>query len=145
MPSRRVSKSLVIAIAVGTSLVGSAQIAEAVGRCVPQSRQVVFYYDGGSGNCDSNDFSGYGTARLRSDAPGCCNPASNRSYTAYYYRNRTLQPDDILKYHTRYYDASEALSTSFTTSSGSRYHTNVIWDAIEQNQAGDPNGFSRAS
>jgi hypothetical protein len=140
------TKPAVIVFALILGLFGAAEVAHAdSGTCGHSAKEVTFYYNQGSGNCDSKDFSGYGTAKLKSDAPSCCSPASQSGYTAYYYKNRTLQPDDVQKYHSALYKNAAKTSAAFSTSSGSKYHTNVIWDAIDHDQPSDSvSGYAAA-
>lgn len=135
------SKKVVVTGAAALMLAGStATAAFAVTGSVAQARQVVFYYGETSGNGDSQDFSGYGTAKLCADAPGA---TSNNSFNVKYYLNRSLQRDDILKDTDRLYSQGQYLSAGFSTTSSSRYHTYVGWSAVPAASNG-ANGFSRA-
>ncbi|MFN0280979.1 MAG: hypothetical protein ACKVZ6_03290 [Kineosporiaceae bacterium] len=112
----------------------------AAGTYTQTTSEIIFFYDVSSGNADSYDFSGYGTARLRADAPGA---TDTHTFGAYYFRNRTLQPDDQLKYSGQLaYSRSEYVSSTFTTSSSSKYHTYAGW-SWSGNEAGVPSGYSR--
>jgi hypothetical protein len=144
MASRRWRVMLLMLVLATASLV-TTKVAWASGTCTPSSRQVAFYYNVSGGNCDSNDFMGYGSATLRADAPGCCNPQSQDYFNSYYLKNRTGLPDTVLKWLDTKYNYSEKVTPSFSTSASSKYHTNALWGKISPSQAGNPSGYSRAS
>lgn len=135
--TRRTTRVTALAAIICTATAGAAF---AITGSVAQARQVVFYYGETSGNGDSKDFSGYGTAKLCADAPGA---TSNNNFGVQSLRNRTLQPDDVLKDRLLAYSSARYLSASFSTSSSSKYHTYVNWSAVPSaNDAA--NGYSRA-
>lgn len=136
-PLRRTTRVTALA---ATICLATAGAAFAITGSVAQSRQVVFYYGETSGRGDSNDFSGYGTAKLCADAPGA---TSNNSFGVQYLRNITARPDVVLKDRLLAYSSGKYVSQSFGTTSSSRYHTNVNWSAVPSANNG-ANGFSRA-
>lgn len=90
-------------------------------------RSVVFYFGETAGQGDSQNFAGYGSVKLCTDAN---NSGGNNSYGAQYIRNRTAAPDVVLRdYNVRYGQAAFASGT-FNTSSGDRFHTKAAWSAV---------------
>lgn len=125
---------------VSAVVLGTAGTADASGTCTPQAKQVVFFYDISSGNGDSNNFSGYGSAALCADALGA---TSNNTFEASFVRNRTGLPDSTVQSFDRAYSQSQYTQGNFGTSSGDRFHTNAGWSYAGA-LPGSPNGFSRA-
>ncbi|MDR6175495.1 hypothetical protein QE364_000114 [Nocardioides zeae] len=122
----------------------TATAAHAATGSTPLARSVVFYFGETSGSGDSKDFAGYGIGapvgtRLCSDADNY----GNNSYGAQFIRNRTLQPDDVLKDVTRTYNQGLYTSASFNTYSNYQYHTRAAWSAVPS-APNNASGFARS-
>lgn len=133
-------RSKIVSLSVGAVVLGTAGTAYAAGTYTPQAKQVVFYYDISSGNGDSNDFNGYGSAALCADAPGASSP---NTFGAAFVRNRTGLPDSTVSSFDRAYSQAQYTGGSFSTSGSDRFHTNAGWSYAGA-LPGSPNGFSRA-
>lgn len=133
----------VVSLMAAVAMTASASVAVA-GDSVAQSKQVVFYYESGSGDGNSKSFSGYGSARMQMDAPGCCSNGGSGSFGGYLYKKRTLQFDDIVRAKTKRYSDSRYTSSRTTLSSSSKYYTKSVWGAVTRPQPGYPNGYVRA-
>lgn len=126
MISRRRTKLVVgIAFALCASTTG---VAYAVTGSTSNPRSVVFYFGETGGQGDSNNFAGYGQAKLCTDAD---NSGGGNYYRALYLRNRTLQPDDVLwNFQYVYFSDPPRASPSFSTVSSSQYHTTAGWPGV---------------
>ena len=133
-------RAQMVAALAGGVVVATGGVAYASGVYTPGPTQVAFFYDRSSGNGDSNNFAGYGTARLCADAPGA---TSTYSFGANYRHNRTGIPDETLKSALLKYSDAAYTSTTFSTSSGASYHTNADW-TYAGDLPGEPSGYSRA-
>lgn len=92
------------------------------------AKSVVFYFGETAGQGDSQNFAGYGSVKLCTDAD---NSGGNGSYGAEYIRNRGggLPDDSLLKYNVSYSQGAFA-SGSFNTSSADRFHTKAVWGGV---------------
>ena len=133
-------RSRIVGTTVLALVVGTGGTAYAAGTYTAQAKQVVFFYDISSGNGDSNDFSGFGSAALCADAPGA---TSVNTYGASFIQNLTARPDQVRLSFDSSYRSPQVIKGNTSTSSSNRFHTNAGW-SYAGNQAGAPNGFSRA-
>lgn len=124
------SRGARVAVLAATVVIATSGAAHALTGSLALSKSVNFYYGETAGSGDSQDFDGYGTAKMCARSEGY----SSQTYVAQYLRNRTLQPDDKLKDVLLAYNAYVAPnsygSATFSTASSSRYHTTAIWPAV---------------
>lgn len=121
---RRLVRVAVIASAI---VVVPSAAAYALTGYVAQDGQVAFYYGETSGHGDSNNFHGYGSARLCADAAG---QTSNNTFVASYIKNVSFAPDTTIRDVNLRYSENEYKSAYFSTSSSSTYHVKSDWSAV---------------
>lgn len=127
----RGSRALVVALAVvaATSTAAWAQTGSTA-----NDRSVRFYYGETSGHGDSQDFTGSGNVNMCTNSDG----GSNQTYVAQYLKNRSFQPDDVIRDSNRSYNSGLYKSSSFSISTNNKYHTTATWSAVPA----APNGYS---
>ena len=121
---RKLSRSLVLAMIVGATTLGTAGAALAdAGKFVKNNDGSIVFYPYTSGNARGKDFKVSGSQALCADGP----TSAPQNFVTQYRRNRSLSTDVTERSLAPAYSDSRKCSSSFSASNSNTYHLDINW------------------